>query len=101
MTDFLMYYSGHGSEKNGSWIVSMDPNNTDILNLDSSRVHIDNVLDMFQESGFTGNVEISSDSCYSGQVCFIAKTWWERQQTEGVKLHMSSLKVAGTTHRSL
>jgi len=47
MTDFLMYYSGHGSEKNGSWIVSMDPKNTDILNLDASRVHIDDVLDMF------------------------------------------------------
>jgi hypothetical protein len=68
-TEFHLYYSGSGDINYGGWIVHLDKPSLDISD---SCVHIDEVLDIIEESGFKGNVLITSDSCYSGQTCFLA-----------------------------
>ena len=35
------------------------------------------LLDLFSESGYKGRVEITSDSCYSGKLCHVAYEYFE------------------------
>lgn len=94
-----MYYSGHGDEKTGGWIVQLENDKTS-LNIEDCRIQIDDVLKIINESGFKGNVEISSDSCYSGKLCFSAKKFWEEKGGFDGKLSFASLKFAASTHSS-
>ena len=65
-----MNYSGHGNEGNGAWEVTCKETT---LDFDKFNITLDEVLDVFVESGYKGNIVISSDSCYSGWLCYIAK----------------------------
>ena len=91
-----MSYSGHGNPGTGAWVVSVWEDTND-KNL--AQITLEEVLDIFVESGYTGFVEISSDSPYSGELCYTAKKYWESKG--GYKgLPMDELKVSSTTHRS-
>ena len=64
---------------------------------------MDEVLKIIIDSDFEGNVEISSDSCFSGRLCFIAKEWYEKMLDDDEYKHKIGkdriLKVSGSTHR--
>ena len=44
------------------------------------------VLDIIKDSGYSKEVEIWTDACYSGKTCFEAKDWWEQNKPKGLKL---------------
>jgi hypothetical protein len=79
-TKFLLYYTGHGHEPtnptnhmiHGAWVVASDNGKYDA----SDRlIYLSEVLDAIYKSGFRGGVEITSESCYSGNLCYKAKEW--------------------------
>ena len=60
-----MFYTGHGNQDKGGWLVytdwaSGDPSDELIV--------FEDLWEIIVKSGFTGGVEITSDSCYSGRV---------------------------------
>ena len=70
-----MYYSGHGTEENGAWAVYLKELSMDI---DDTKIYLNDVLDILVKSRYKGNFEISSDSCYSGSLCYLAKEFYEK-----------------------
>lgn len=95
-----MYYSGHGSEGTGGWEVTCKEV---ALDFDKVTIYLNEVLDIFVESKYKGLVEVSSDSCYSGWLSYIAKEYVENHGGEcgTEKLPFLELKVSGSAHRTL
>ena len=50
------------------------------------------ILDIIAESAYTGIVEITSDSCYSGYLCHAAKKYVTDEETRN-KLKVESFKI--------
>ena len=42
----------------------------------SALICFEDLWNIIYESGFTGGIEITSDSCYSGLICFEAEKFW-------------------------
>ena len=76
----MLYYSGHGDATTGGWLVNLD---APTLEFNLSYVLIGEVLDIIDTIGYEGEVEITSDSCYAGKLCFAAKSWWEARKRKG------------------
>ena len=91
-----MYYSGHGHPDTGAWVVTLWEQS---IEFEKAQITLEEVLDIFKESGYKGFVEISSDSCYSGNLCYRAKKYWESNGGHD-KLPMDELKISTTTHRT-
>ena len=70
VTDLNIYYSGHGLIETGEWIVYLDKPSP---NLDDERITILEIFQIIYNSHFAGKVQITSDSCYAGKLCFLAK----------------------------
>ena len=63
------------------------------------------ILDIISEPDddgnlYTGKLEIESDSCYSGKICFDAKKEWEKRKLAGT-LKIKSLSVFASCHKDL
>lgn len=80
---FMINYTGHGDPNTGGWVVNMLEESQDAL---SGTVTIDDVLDIFTKSDFKGSMEISSDSPYSGRLCFAAKDYFTRNNVDQANL---------------
>ena len=62
------------------------------------------ILEVIKESGFNKQVELTSDSCYSGQLCYAAKKWWEdnirnHAFTGPDKSQIGILRINATTYK--
>ena len=60
-----MFYSGHGHKDKGGWLVCIDEVTNDFS---KSMIVFEELWQVIVDSGYTGGVEITSDSCYSGRV---------------------------------
>ena len=69
-TTLSIYYSGHGREEDGAWKTSKKGG----LGFDKSEYFIElhDIINAITKSGYEQNLEITSDSCYSGKLCFKA-----------------------------
>ena len=57
------------------------------------------IMEELYKSRYTGNVQIESDSCYSGKLCFEAKKEWEKRSQEGIGIYCKSFQVFGSSHK--
>ena len=76
VTDYMIYYSGHGEKETGEWIVYLDEPS---LKVEDERITIEEIFDIAYESRFDGFLQITSDSCYAGKLAFSAKKVFERR----------------------
>ena len=74
-TTFTIVYSGHGSQEDGAWKCSMPDGKLGFDRIEYM-VSLPEVINKVVESGYTGNVEMTSDSCYSGLLCIEAQKLW-------------------------
>ena len=74
-SSFLLYYSGHGNKQGGAWKCSVKDNGI-AFDRDEYLIEIEEVIQCIVKSGFNQSVEITSDSCYSGQLCYKAQELW-------------------------
>ena len=44
------------------------------------RVTMKEILNIVKESKFNKELEITTDSCFSGKLCYEAKEWWEENK---------------------
>ena len=96
---FVIYYSGHGSIEHGGWMINLEKASLDMF---ESIVTLDEVLKVIDESEYKGDVEITSDSCYSGQICYHAKAWWEKHKRNGHNISkIKNLRVVASSHGKL
>ena len=70
---------------------------------DTHLISISDVLDLIhliEESGikYTGKLEIESDSCFSGQLCFHAKNEWVKRKSEN-RIDIEQLSVMAASHK--
>ena len=79
-TLFMIYYSGHGVKSNGAWQVNLEKVT---LELEASYVTLHEIFKVIDEAEYNGEVEITSDSCYAGKLCYEAKQWWEENKRNG------------------
>ena len=67
----IVHYSGHGDLQTGGWVV-YDAGTSN----ECARITISEILDIANEEKYKGELEITSDCCYSGKQCYEAKDWW-------------------------
>ena len=53
---------------------------------------------MIESVKFPNEIEITSDSPYSGKLCFAAKTWWEEKKNQETEISFPALFVNSATH---
>jgi len=97
-TKLVLYYVGHGHEEYGGWVTHWkDDGSTAGLKRDKF-VHVHDILNAIESHEYDDlSVEITSESCFSGQICHQAKTWWEDLQ-DGER-GFNSLRVLGSTYK--
>ena len=71
-----MFYSGHGDPDKGGWLTHQ---NELTMDFSESLIVFEELWDIILQSEFTGGVEITSDSCYSGRVCEEAERLWNNK----------------------
>ena len=87
---FILYYSGHGDKETGGWKTSLDYPS---LEIEESLITMDEIFELIAGAEFTGDVEITTDSCYAGKLCYRAQELWNDTNVEKT---MSNLKVAAS-----
>lgn len=66
-TKLVLYYCGHGHETYGGWVTH--PADTTLMNKDKN-VHVHDILNTIERHEYDAfSVEITSESCFSGQIC--------------------------------
>ena len=82
-TTFVILYSGHGSYNEnykGAWRCSKNGNV--IEKPEDLLIQIHEVINKIVESGYKENLEITSDSCYSGHLCLEAQKLWMKDKED-------------------
>ena len=98
-SSFLVYYSGHGNKEGGAWKCSVKEQ-TIAFDKHEYLVQIEEVIDLILKSGFNKSVEITSDSCYSGQLAYTTQKMWMDDLKKGGKTGITqfeSFKLAAST----
>ena len=75
-TTLTLYYSGHGRKGDGAWKTTKEGSLE--MHFDAEEIYIElhEILNAIIASGYKNNLEITSDSCYSGELCLIAQKLW-------------------------
>ena len=89
---FDFYFVGHGHSAYGGWVMN---SHGDINNLNQNTVKIKDVLTIINNKNMMIGFEITSESCYSGEICHQAKKWCE----ENPSYHFKYLIVNASTFR--
>ena len=89
---FDFYFVGHGHEAYGGWVMN---SRGEVNNLGRDTVKIQDILSIINNKNMTIGFEITSESCYSGEICHQAKKWIE----ENPHYHFKYLLINASTFR--
>jgi hypothetical protein len=78
----MFYYTGYGKhddsdEHNGALVVKPEDGKDE---KSDGLIYMSDFLNIIQNSGFKGGVEMSIDSSFSGNLCYKAKEWFDNQK---------------------
>ena len=74
---FFLYYTGHGDSETGGWKTFLKELS---LEFTANTISIEEILDVVKETKFSGHMEITSDSCFSGLLCHAAREYWMKKE---------------------
>ena len=98
-TKFILYYVGHGHEEFGGWVTYLpEHKKTNIVNVDKQIVGIKEILEILNHSEFQNDFELTSESCFSGEICHQAKDWIEEKRKNKDK-QFRQLSITSSTFR--
>lgn len=78
-----IYYTGHGCRTNGNWLTAFPT--IAIHGRSDYTVCLQEVIDQIILGGFTNNLRITTDCCYSGWWCIQGKQIWSKREELGIK----------------
>ena len=82
VTKITFYYCGHGYATNGDWVCYPDKAGATST---QDYFNVDDLLNLVDSSDYDKSIEITTESCFSGNMCKKAKDWIERRQANRCK----------------
>lgn len=97
---FILYYVGHGHETQGGWVTYLpEGKGNAIVDVDKQVVNIIEILEILNLSDYGNDFELTSESCYSGEICHQAKDWIEEKRRNKDK-QFRQLSITSSTYRT-
>lgn len=69
-----------------------------MVNVDKQIVNINEILELLNLSQFANDFELTSESCFSGEICHQAKDWIEEKRKNKEKA-FRQLSITSSTYR--
>ena len=73
ITSLQIYYTGPGIRENGEWVTYDSSDRSKLID----KINIHEIMNLVKDSKYKHNIEIVSDSNFSGEICHQAKAWME------------------------